>query len=122
MPTATISMRSGATIVIDGTDEEIVSVVARLENLGNGRDARSVRLARADAKTRSQPTLPSLLSEMIGDGFFKQPRHLGALKEHLEQKGHFYPLTTLSPAMLRLIRSRRLRRIKDDKGRWGYVG
>ena len=122
MPTATISTPSGAKIVIDGTDEEIVGLIARLESLGSEPVSQPRRAARADAKTRSRPTLVGLLSEMIDDGFFTQPKHLSALKEHLEQNGHFYPLTTLSPAMLRLVRSRRLRRIKDEKRRWAYIG
>jgi hypothetical protein len=66
--------------------------------------------------------LSGLISEMMAAGFFKQPKHLGAVKAELEQNGQFYPLTTLSPTMLRLVRSRQLRRIKDNRGRWSYVG
>jgi hypothetical protein len=38
----------------------------------------------------------------------------------LEEQGQFYPVTSLSPTVLRLVRKRELRRIKDKK-RWLYV-
>ncbi len=123
MPTATISTPSGAKIVIDGTDQEIVSLIAKIENLQSDNKAggRTAGPRRQSRPSVARQTLSGLLSEMIDDGFFKQPRMLSAVKEHLEQNGQFFPLTTLSPAMLRLVRSRQLRRIKDDSGRWAYV-
>jgi hypothetical protein len=62
-----------------------------------------------------------LLSELIAEGFFGQPRELGVVRLALKEKGHFYPVTTLSPLMLRLVRRKELRRIKE-KNRWTYVG
>ena len=38
----------------------------------------------------------------------------------LEENGHIYALHSLSPALLRLTRSKMLRRIKEKKG-WVYV-
>jgi hypothetical protein len=64
----------------------------------------------------------TLISNLIGAGFFKEPKQLGAVKVALEEEGEFYPVTTLSPAMLRLVRAKELRRIKDGNGRWTYVG
>jgi hypothetical protein len=62
-----------------------------------------------------------LVSQLIDGGFFKKPKELGAIKTALEEQGHYYPVTTLSPAVLRLVRKKQLRRIKDKK-RWLYVG
>jgi hypothetical protein len=120
---ATLAMPSGTRITIEAPNEdEVVTLVARLEGL-EGRGRAPVRSSTSDqSQTRSKPTLSGLISEMIGAGFFKEPKHLGALKEALEQNGQFYPVTTLSPTMLRLVRARELRRIKDSKGRWAYVG
>jgi len=62
-----------------------------------------------------------LVSELIDGGFFKKPKELSAIKIALQEQGHFYPITTLSGVLLRLVRKRDLRRIKDKK-RWLYVG
>ena len=122
MPRATVAMASGGTVTIEGTDDEIVALIARLE--GSGRTPRTApaRSLRSNPAKASKPTLPGLISEMVATGFFKEPKHLGAVKAELEQNGQFYPLTTLSPALLRLVRSKQLRRIKDSRGRWSYVG
>jgi hypothetical protein len=121
MPKATVDTPSGAKVTIEGTSEEVIALVARLEGLD-----RRGNLSHSGTRTGSSgkvkpPTLPLLISEMISNGFFSEPKPLGELKEALEQNGQFYPVTTLSPAMLRLVRSRQLRRIKDGRGRWSYV-
>jgi hypothetical protein len=123
MPKATVATPSGAKVTIEGTNDEVVALIARLEGLDGGpRTLQSSATTRSNSQTKSKLSLPGLISEMIRNGFFKEPRHLGALKDALEQNGQFYPVTTLSPAMLRLVRSRHLRRIKDNNGRWSYVG
>jgi predicted transcriptional regulator len=63
----------------------------------------------------------SLIIDLIDGGFFKKPKGLSSIKSTLEEQGHYYPVTTLSPVVLRLVRKRQLRRIKDKK-RWQYVG
>ena len=120
MPKATVAIASGGTVTIEGTDDEIVMLIAKLEGLGKG--PRSAPKSRRVSMNMEKPTLPGLISEMIAAGFFKQPQQLSAVKAELEQNGQFYPLTSLSPAMLRLVRSRQVRRIKDSRGRWSYVG
>lgn len=124
MPKATIATPSGTKITVEGTNEEVLALIARLEGLDSAPHPRQSVASRSDsqAKSKSKPSLPGLILEMISNGFFKEPKQLSALKDALEQNGQFYPLTTLSPAMLRLVRSRQLRRIKDNKGRWSYVG
>ena len=42
---------------------------------------------------------------------------LEALKTH----GYIYAVTSLSPAVVRLVRSKRLRRLKNKEGLWTYV-
>jgi len=54
-------------------------------------------------------------------GFFRKPKDLAAIKVALEEMGHYYPITTLSPTLLRLVRKRQLRRTRDKK-RWLYTG
>lgn len=123
MPKATVAMTSGGTVTIEGTDDEIVALIARLEGVGRTpRAAPAKTTLRRSPTNKAKPTLPGLISEMMAEGFFKEPKQLSAVKAKLEQNGQFYPLTSLSPAMLRLVKSRQLRRIKDSRGRWSYVG
>jgi hypothetical protein len=61
-----------------------------------------------------------LIDSLIDGGFFKKPRDLAAIKAALAEMGHHYPQTTLSPAMLRKVRKRSVRRVREQK-RWMYV-
>ena len=60
------------------------------------------------------------IRELIEQDFFNGKRALGEIKEKLDEEAHFYPATSLSPALVRLVRKRELRRIKED-GSWKYV-
>jgi hypothetical protein len=124
MVKAVVATPSGTKVTIEGTDDEVVALVACLETLGKGVSprSRSVSSGRLGAQQKSKPTLVGLISELIGGGYFKEPKQLSALKRTLEEGGQFYPLTSLSPALLRLVRTRQLRRLKDSRGRWTYVG
>jgi len=64
--------------------------------------------------------LVDLIASLVDGGFFKKPRDLASIRTALAEMGHHYPVTTLSPIMLRLVRKRNLRRIKEQK-RWVYV-
>src|SRR5437667_328199 len=72
-------------------------------------------------KTVQRVQLVDLVDSLIDGGFFKTPRDLAAVRAALAQMGHHYPITTLSGAMLRKVRRRELRRLKQDK-RWVYTG
>jgi len=117
MPSASITMPSGAKVVIEGSQSEVASLLAIFH--GSERpQAKSRSGTPASAAARTGPL--ELLLGLIGDGFFKTPKELSSVKAALEEQGHFYPTTTLSPLMLRLVRRKALRRIKDGK-RWTYV-
>jgi hypothetical protein len=118
MPKAVIAMKSGSTVTIEGSSEEVAALVSRL----NGRlDGGAVPAkSQASSKQKAKPTLTGLVEELIVDDFFSKPQELGAVKVALEGRGHFYPTTTLSPIMLRFVKKRELRRIKEKK-HWAYV-
>src|SRR5262245_21015664 len=119
MPKAVVNTKSGATITIEGTRDEVADLLRRLDTRGSGGGpSRSQGFRRSENGSRPKPT--GLLAELIDEGFFGQPKDLGAVRGALQEKGHFYPATTLSPLMLRLVRKRELRRI-PDKGRWTYA-
>jgi hypothetical protein len=121
MPKAVITTKQGATVEIEGSQEEVLALVALFDR-GN---AQLPVLAPAQAiksptSSKSKPTLMALLAELIVVGFFATPKGLSAVREALEERGHFYPVTTLSPVLLRLVRKKELRRLKD-RGHWTYL-
>lgn len=120
MAKAQISFPDGTTVKLEGTPDEISGVIDR------GRSKR----ASARGRNKTKPTvkvasrrvqLVDLIANLIDGDFFKKPKDLAAVKGALEEMGHHYPVTTLSGAMLRQVRKRNLRRLKQDK-RWMYTG
>lgn len=117
MAKAHITTPEGAKITIDGTPTEIVAVIKDLK----AKATKGEPVPRG-ARTRSgRVLLVDLLASLKDGGFFKKPRDLASVKSALEEMGHHYPVTTLSPVMLRQVRHRNLRRIRE-KGRWMYAG
>jgi hypothetical protein len=121
MAKAQLITKLGTKVTIEGTSEEVADLLARVEgkassgaNSSNSHVAGPIRAK----KVLSSPA--NLISELVETGFFATPKELNAIKVALEEQGHFYPATTLSPTVLRLVRKRQLRRIKENK-RWVYV-
>jgi len=119
MPKIHYVTSNGTKVTIEGTSVEVGAIAERLQ----GDVPRSVTIKKEVGlknvrKAKSTPI--NLLCELIDGGFFKKPKELGSIKVALEEQGHFYPVTTLSPSLLRLVRKKQLRRIKDHK-RWLYV-
>lgn len=121
MAKAHISTKSGTKITIEGAPGEVAAIVRQVQ----GREASASVRGRAKAKetkrtTRQRVTPMNLIISLIDGEFFRKPKNLVAVKVALEEMGHYYPITTLSPVLLRLIRKRQLRRIKDKK-KWLYT-
>ena len=121
MAKANIVTPSGTTITIQGTPTEVAQIVRQVR--GDEPPGRDFKTAKVTKKRREseKPTPINLLSSLIDGGFFRKPKDLGAVKVALEEMGHYYPVTSLSPTLLRLVRRRQLRRLKDNK-RWLYTG
>lgn len=117
MAKAHITTKEGTSITIEGTPAEVAAITEKLgaapaQSLQNGSKRRQSKL---------KPTPMGLLGSLIDGNFFRKPKDLAAVKAALEEMGHVYPVTTLSPILLRLVRKRQLRRIKE-KNRWLYTG
>ncbi len=119
MAKAHITIPDGTKVTIEGSPDEVAALVAKFGGATSSRSKRERTLKRRT--TSAKAGLVSLIAELIDGGFFKKPKALSVIKLALEEQGHFYPATTLSPVLLRLVRKRTLRRIKDKK-RWQYVG
>jgi hypothetical protein len=117
MAKAHLTTKQGTTVVIEGTPAEVAALMKQLEPESVARH-RASRVGRASTE---KPTPVNLIGSLIDGGFFKKPKDLGAVKTSLEEMGHHYPVTTLSPALLRLVRKRQLRRLREGN-RWLYTG
>ena len=119
MAKAHIKRSDGTSIVIEGTPQEVTELVSKLEASVPSKG----KIAKLTEKrgNRGKVTLSDSLLLLMDEGFFKKPKELGVVKAALAERGHVYPVTTLSPALLRLVQRRYLRRIKQDN-RWFYTG
>lgn len=117
-----IITKNGTKITIEGSPEEVATVLHIIE----GKEESLEKIKQVNARSKkfsSKPrrtTLINLIRSLIDESFFQKPKSLSNIKTTLEERGHFYPITSFSPALLRLIRKRHLRRIKE-KNRWLYV-
>jgi hypothetical protein len=122
MAEAKISLPDGIVVSVSGTPEEITAVVSRLQSSASAPKTAVPAAGRTRSKASAGRTqLTDLMQQLVESGFFKQPKDLGAVRAGLEEMGHHYPVTTLSPALLRQVRKRNLRRLKQDS-RWMYTG
>ncbi len=119
MAKAHIKRLDGTSIVIEGTPQEVAELVNKIE--GGTPSKRKTPNPREKRGNRVKASLSDSLMLLIEDGFFKKPKELAAVKAGLADRGHVYPVTTISPALLRLVQRRYLRRIKQDS-RWFYTG
>jgi len=117
MAKAHITTKEGALITIEGTPAEVAAITEKL----GGAMAPSLQKGSKHRQSKLKPTPMGLLGSLIDGNFFKKPKDLAAVKVALEEMGHIYPMTTLSPILLRLVRKHQLRRIKE-KNRWFYAG
>ena len=129
MATAKLALPDGTTVNIEGTADEVATLLTRfsgerLSAADAGRRAskppssRSSKRSNKDRPNRKGPQI--LLKDLAKENFFKSKRTIGEVQKKLEEKGHLYAMTNLSTPLLRLTRDRVLRRIKEKNG-WVYV-
>jgi hypothetical protein len=127
MAKASLVLPTGAKVQLEGTAEEIAVLLSKFSASSESQTPQThVKSSRKTSKksksiSRSGPT--GFVMDLIGEGFFKSRRTLPEIQKKLEEKGHIYAQTSLSPVLIRLVRKKNvnLRRIKDKKG-WIYVG
>lgn len=119
MAKATITMAGGVKVTVEGSPDEITALVRKLQGPTATGATKSAR--KAGKRQRLRPV--DHIEELIDKNFFKTPRGLSEIRDKLREMGHVYPLTTLSPIMLRQVRSRNLRRLKESKtgNKWKYA-
>lgn len=120
MAKAHLTTKSGTSVVIEGTPAEVAALMKQLEGETPIKSAKA-QPRRAGSRIPSRPTPNSLVGDLIDGGFFKKPKDIGSVRTALAEMGHHYPLTSLSPTLLRLVRKKELRRLRENK-RWLYTG
>jgi hypothetical protein len=115
MAKAQIITEAGTKVTVEGDADEVAALIERFDK-SSSRASAPAKVNRLNSKAGPQDRILALLAA----GFFRVPQGLAAIRSTLEEQGHFYPVTTLSPVLLRLVRSRNLRRIKENKV-WSYV-
>lgn len=126
MAQANLTLPNGTTVAIEGSAEEVAALLAQVSGPQGAPAARGRRRGKKSARSVAKPTNSSrkgpqtLLQELADEGWFKSKRTIGEVQKKLEEKGHIYAMTSLSTPLLRLTRSKALRRLKDKSG-WAYV-
>ena len=119
MTKATIKLEGGTTVTIEGSTQEVTKIIShfRMERVkkqvSKENEIRKIKKKKATAS--------NLMIELRESGFFSKPKGLGEIAKALEEKGHLYPLTTLSGIILDLVRAKELGRKKINK-KWVYGG
>jgi hypothetical protein len=121
MTKANIKTKDGTIITIEGTPEEVAKTIKLFDSTFSPKKEESHAKGETTSSHYSKISPVSLIGSLIDGGFFKKPKDLSEVKHALEELGHVYPVTSLSPALLRLVRRRQLRRLKEKK-RWLYTG
>jgi hypothetical protein len=117
MAKAHITTPEGISIDFEGSPRDISAIVEELK-----KQTTDTGIARSRSKEKpGKVLLVDLIGTLRDGGFFKKPKDLASIKAALEEMGHHYPVTTLSPVMLKVVRKRGLRRLRAN-GRWQYTG
>jgi hypothetical protein len=123
MAKATLTLPDGTHVSIDGTPEEIARVMGLYG--GHSQSKKEIAIVTKSQKTVKQD-LPGrkgpryYILELKQEGFFKQKKTLPEVQKRLEANGHIYAQNSLSTPLLRLVRDRQLRRLKEGDV-WVYV-
>ena len=123
MAKANISLKNGTTVAIEGTAEEVAELLAKFSQPMEPQPSRARHRKPAGRKSgkakKGGPTV--LIGELVEQGYFKAKRSISDIQKKLEEGGHIYPVTSISPCLTRMTKRRQLRRIREDKV-WRYVG
>lgn len=125
MAKANLTLPDGTRVLIEGTAEEVATLLAKCSQptiktrkIKQKQRAKSATTSKAARKAKKGPV--GYITELVDEGFFKTKRTLPEIQKKLEEQGHIYAQTSLSPALLNLTKKRALRRIKEKKN-WVYV-
>lgn len=126
MAKANLVLPNGTKVVIQGSAEEVAILLAKCSApneqpaRGDGNEKHKGGRAKKSAKKKRQGPV-GYIAELVEEGFFKTRRSLPDVQKKLEEKGHIYAQTSLSPALLHHVRKTHMLRRMKEKGVWFYV-
>ena len=121
MTKATIHSKTGATITIEGSHEEVSKIINDFELKASTHETKvgNVKKQVQQKEEKKRQSTSGLVIQLREEGFFDKAKSLGEVSTKLEDLGFLCPTTTLSGIVLGLVQKRMLRRKKID-GKWVY--
>jgi len=123
MPKATIKTKAGTEIIIESDKETIGYIVQSIqkkeEMLSQLRSIRDIRNKEIHGEQPRNAT--QMILKMKRQGYFKSERTAAEINEAMKKEAFHYPLTTLHPVLIRLVKKGELGRLKNKDGSWVYV-
>ena len=84
--------------MIEGSPTEVAGLLKKLHGFSDiGSPALRKRSTATNSSAKATPK--NLIASLIDGGFFRRPKDLASVKVSLEESGHYYPITTLSPVL-----------------------
>jgi hypothetical protein len=127
MAKATLTLPDGTIVTVTGSAEEIASIMSLhgastkpsgRTTTASAKGAKKVPASKKSGKSRGGPK--QRIQALVDAGFFKERKSINDIQAKLEEEGHIYAQSSLSPALVRLTRDKALRRVKHDN-KWAYV-
>jgi hypothetical protein len=132
MAKANLILPDGTKVNIEGSADEVAVLLEKFSARESSNEDSTTTKKKSKKKRKTAATgkggrtgnkqegPTSLVTELVNDEYFKTKRTLGDIQKKLEERGHIYAQTSISPALTRLTRKRVIRRIKEKKV-WVYV-
>lgn len=120
MTKAVLDFPSGAKVLIEGTSDDVEQLIRKLTSDARSRDSASSTRRQRRGTAKHGGAVRDYVLELRDAGFFAKPQGLSAIRQALAAEAHLTPMTTLSGVMLGLVKSRELRRLKEE-AIWTYV-
>ena len=131
MAKANLVLPDGTKVNIEGTSEEVAFLLGKFSMQESNDKLNSTTTSKAKKKrkrltsngeksSKKQIGPTSLIIELVEEGYFKTKRTIADIQKKLEERGHIYAQTSISPQLTRMTRKRIIRRIKENKA-WVYV-
>ena len=95
---------------------ELDKLVERLKQIEKRLRALEAKLEKPKRVIRKRSSLIDQILVLREDGFFTKPRTITGIKIKLAERGYLCPVTTISPLLLKLVRSNQLKREQTSEG------
>jgi hypothetical protein len=120
MVKANLVLRDGTKVKIEGASQEVATLIDAISGTEYAVSRKTTR--KKTQRKELKPRGPIGRIQILGDeGFFKKKRDITEVQNVLEENGYIYSQASLSPALLRLVKDKRVLRRFKEHGVWKYV-